>query len=391
VDVPRPDEQDLAQFLGDRAYSILSLVTEPKQHTRVAEVLRTCADALAILDGFELERYELAMPETDDRTAWNEVRPALDHLLSGLGAALGALSILLGEKRPQAERKSPPNTPTPPGTPLRDSRDLDIDATVTTADISVPRTITDATIQLLHMLRWDLANASYRLGDSRLAADRWMLLAELQELRGRCTQGFEAVVATVFRGLTDVDLEGLLPRYVSSTRRAIELRTAFSHLRFEMEVLNQGMQKARGTELSLLHDACMKAVERFVAQPGFGYIRASDKREVIRFRLFLRDWPKSGANPRELKQKSEAFAKLSEVFVLINRRPQLLAHDRAMLNEAERSLREERDVAGALVRLESVFGRSATLDVILRQHWAGEAIEEEVLSSSIERAIRDLS
>jgi hypothetical protein len=216
------------------------------------------------------------------------------------------------------------------------------------------------------MLQSDIAQFGVRLRNPRVTADRWFLLGELQEMRSKCTQCLEAIVASMISSYTDEDLKTVLPRYATSTRRAIRLRTLVVDLSFDISRLNAALPGANVAQAGAIRTALADRLAAFADSSSYPDIRPQDKRTLIDFRQRLTAYTDVGAQMRQLAQDVEGLSKFLEVMRAINQREVLLSNDHDRLQTIRMLLESEVDVEDIESHLEDVYGRWPPLDDFVR-------------------------
>jgi hypothetical protein len=390
-------ELGASEFLGRRAAQVVYAIPEPQVRDRVIRAILVCDDGLEVVDALDLSAQEVSPPRPDalPLATWNALAPDVRTLLLAVRRAGDELLALF---------------PAPPDVEVHDTASVDLDFDVAFQDLeqgSLPSLIRDqreheidaivgrmnpdhtaeevgrAISTLASMLQSDFVAFGQRLQNPRVVGDHWFLLAELQEMRSKCAQCLEAVVATVLKAFTHEDLELVLPRYQSAARRAQRLRAAVVDLTLDVERLNEQAREGGLGDLQAIRHALIFRLKEFAEQPVYGHVRPLDKREFIRFRQAL-DAIVPGRDTRQaFLQAVEGFAKFLDVMRAINDRAVLTKSDRAQVETARMLLESEEEVAEAMPFLEQLYGRDRELDALLRELRQGRRVDQERLVAAV--------
>lgn len=387
---------NLYELIGERATWIVETIPDPLERARALEAIQICGDALAVVDGLDLAKHELAEVESSDLSTWNALAPEVRNLLLAVRAAADRLAQLC----PWSERE-----PSEPGlnldaafgelemgtpAPIRDHREDDIEAILRLLSGDARDDVARAISTLASMLSTDIVGFGQRLRNPRMTADRWQLLGELQELRSKCAQCLEAVLAAVVAAYTAEDLEVVLPRYQNQASRAVRLRAGVVDLAHDVEKLNKVLQAAKPEESGPLRILLTQKLNTFAEQPAYRLLRPADKRELIFFRLKLQGWAQAAPALQELRQAVEGFSKFLEVLRSINQREVLARHDRDRLQTLVMLLESEADSLEIAPHLEAIYGRSEALDRTIRRLRSGENLAIEAILEPVQEAHQSL-
>lgn len=389
-------ELGASEFLGKRATRAVYAIEDPVVRERVIRAILVCDDALEVVDALDLTPHELALDDGPDLATWNALAPDVRNILVAARDAgtkllelfpapaqevrhTATLDIDIEHAFDEMASGSAPD-------PIRDKRDHEIDAIVGTVSGAVDeKAVGGAIATLAGMLQDDFANFGLRLRSPQLVADRWALLGELQEMRSKCAQCLEAVVATILEAFTHEELEQVLPRYLSGTRRAQRLRTALVDLEHDVLLLNEQAQVGQAGDLSAIRQALLLRLHEFAELPVYAMVRPLDKRAIIQFRLELERTEPAPATVLPLRRAIEGFSKFLEVIRSINERDVLLRTDFGHLQTIRMLLESEEGVDAVRPLLREVYGRDPSLDVFVRAAEGDQGVDEAALLAAVIR------
>jgi hypothetical protein len=410
---------EVRRRLGPEVVTVLEQTGDRRLAEEATRGLLIAEGALAAVDAFDLHAHETrdldsADPVAPDLSIWNAVAPEVRNLLVTMQRAVDDLDRLFPANEEETATEpidfdalfdAMQDGPRPE--PIRDSRDLQLDAIVARS-VDRQREIAEAVTQLTTLMRADFATFGQRLRNPQVVADRWFLLGELQELKGKCAQGLEAVLAAILSALSREPVEALLPRYQSATRRAVQLRTLVVDLAEDIAGLHQALEIAEPEQAGVIVLSMAERLDDFIAAPAYEHLRPLDKREVLLFRLRLIRFGAPSAKRRvtdslniggapepsllppsviaELRREVDDFARFVELSRAINRREVLHRFDRRQLNVAEMLFDSEAEVADVLEVLMPVYGRSPALDALLRLARFGAPVNVAELREAAEEA-----
>lgn len=391
VERPPPQvDEATASFLGPRGLAAVSSVPGIEERTRLLTALGIVTEALATVDRIELTPYELVEDETPSLVAWNALAPVVkDALVACHRAARRMLELF-----PDAPRANTVDFEIDAAfdawggfelpAPIRDNRDSEIDDIMAGADGARSFTGTiPAVSTLLSMLQSDIASFGERLRNPRVVADRWFLLGELHEMKTKCAQALEAVVASLLGPYTHDDLQLVLPRFAGAARRAVKLRTAMMDLSYDVERLDSAAQTDDVLSVEGVRHGLILRLKAFAELPAYRFLRPLDRREVNRCRVRLNRLELEEGTLRLFRQELEGFSKFLEVMRSINDREVLEARDRSALMTARMLLESEEHELAVQPILEEVYGRDRELDLLVRALRRREPIDGEVLLAKV--------
>lgn len=384
-------ELGASEFLGRRAAQVVDAISDPAVRERVIRAIVVCDDGLEVVDALDLTPFEQRPPDAHapPLSTWNALAPDARNLLLAVRRAADELLTLF---------------PAPPDVSVAEPGTLDLDGAFDLLEQgSLPNLIRDkredeiedivgnmrpdltaedvgrAIGTLAGMLQTDFLAFGQRLQNPRVVGDHWFLLAELQELRAKCAQCLEAVVATVLKAFTHEDLELVLPRYQSAARRGQRLRAAVVDLAFDVERLQQQAEEGGLGDHQAIRAALMFRLKEFAEQPTYALLRPLDKREFILFRQYLDALMPSRDRAQDLLREVEGFSKFLEVMRSINERVVLTRTDWIQAETVRMLLESEEDLQEVAPLLEQLYGRDRDLDVLIRRLRDRQPVEGGVL------------
>ncbi len=374
-----------SDLIGKGATAAIHAIRDASLRERVVRAVVICDDALETVDALDLTPYEFVDEGVPDLSVWEALAPDVRNILVAVRKASEDLAVLF----------PPSETPVPDETielefaldddvlpePIRDTRDLDLDALV-----EAPAEEIGASIAVLaSMLKRDIIQFGARLRNPRVTADRWFLLGELQEMRTKCSQCIEAIVASMMSTFTDADLAEVLPRYASATKRAVALRTLVVDLSFDVNRLNTALAGSGVAQAAAIRTALAMRLNEFAETDGYRELRPQDKRLLIDFRQKLAAYQDLASERMQLVRDAEGLSKFLEVMRAINQREVLIESDRRALQTIRMLLESEVDVEDVMEHLETVYGRWPPLDDFVRLGRKGRfPPPEDVLPSVME-------
>lgn len=349
----------------------------------------------------DLSRLEHLASSGDgsDLALWEEIAPTV-------GASIGDVTTLLSrieEEFPQEEEE--------------EEDDLDFafseEAFQTSPTISIPSTPEEKaneaenSIQAIaSSLRSEVARFGQRVRNPTIVTDRWNLLMDLQEFRGKCRAGIGEMVFAACNTFQPVSRSQVVPEYAQDLDESLGVRYAVTTLNRAVGPLNGRVQAASEDHLRGPLLAIQRELDHFRSSRGYATMRAGDKRFVIAFARGLAGIFNRKAYGSEGKQHIEGFAKFLDSLAIINQREILINHDResfakcgtlleqaheAFLADAIEAARSRLDEALEVAR--TLFGRERHLDdyLVTRLRWPLEHLADHALPQAIEELRRCLA
>ena len=233
---------------------------------------------------------------------------------------------------------------------------------------------------LSSVLASEVTNLGERIRSPQVVSDRWNLMSDLQEFRGKFRNAIGEMLfvsATQFRFVTRGDV---IPGYAEEVTGAVELRRGVTDLaRLLQAYLNKLKTATADAEARPVIEGLATALDAFGRSKSYWSIRAQDKRRIIEFRHHLNRLSE-GAPSRETVQAVLAdFANFVQGLTHINRRDSLIDHDReimaacaVMIEDAEGKIADRpghaaEALVGAVKLAGALYGRDPSLDGYLRK------------------------
>lgn len=379
-------------LLGPVAVELIEAIAEPTLKQRIIRASEICAEALSVVDALDLSRHETTDEAERDLSLWIELAPDVRSLLVAAGKAADQLKRLFPAEveMPHSDDLEVALAAIEAGCapdPMRDRRERDIDAIV---DQSTHASAIDLGIyQLASMLQSDFAAFGWRLKNPAVVTDRWLLLGELQELKGKCTQCLEAVIAAMVQPLTDRALHVILPRYASATSRAVLLRQALVDLTYDIGALNAEIKRASGSGPERLR-MVIDRLNRFADHPAYRYLRPADKRALSKLRVQLSPVEPVAFDFGAFRKTVDGLYVFLQSLRAINQRDLLVQHDLQNLQTVAMLLDAEAEDDILLAALRTIFGRNGALDDLIRDIEATAAIDRRAVRLRVEHAAEAL-
>lgn len=254
-----------------------------------------------------------------------------------------------------------------------------------TNELSPQEQVADAAHAYGGMLRSRLLSFADRLEFAVGQADRWPLLAELDDYQHKLSKAVQGVLFGILGIFAqDARRDEILPEYRSGIGEAVALRSALADLTHHVNRFNTAIAQASSDHVVPLVVALSDRLARFAARPEYRTLRAEDKKAVIDFRaeLYQLRYSKDGIPMARLRLAVEGFSKFLESMSAINHREVLVLHDRQRLEDALERLSYAADqvatdprlalqhLGRAVESLDALHGRSPELDLARRNHRA---------------------
>lgn len=384
--------------LPEAVREVLRRLPEAQFRVRLTLVQKAAARAITRLREIELSRIEelASSGEGSDLALWEQVAPAV-------GASIGDVNGLLAAIDEQF----------PPGEQSEEEDDFDLafggdDLGSSSAAHDVPTTFEEKVVAaeqniqgLAQALRSEVGRFGQRVRNPSVVADRWNLLIDLQEFRGKCRAAIGELVFSSCSAFEDIDRASVVPEYLDDVEEGLRLRQAWITLTRAIGPLNARLQIAGPEQQRTLLLAVQRELDHFRSSVGYANMRAGDKRFVIQFAEDLREAFEKNILGKQAQTLVEGFAKFLDSMAVLNRREVLMNHDREAFAECgilleqasghlavNNSKSARSDIAAALQVATRLYGRDRYLDdhLVLRMRWPAETL----VSSSIGPAIDEL-
>ena len=250
-------------------------------------------------------------------------------------------------------------------------------------------------------LRGDLARLGERLRNPNVVADRWNLVSDLLEFRGRLRAGIGELIYQVALTTTEAERAEIVPGYAEDLLSALLLRHAATNLAF----LFRGHAKRVATTSEERLPAALQDATRDVAAfsrtRALPALRTPDKRIFLETRSRLVKLATSASTHPELRAARETVENLARFFdslSVISRRENLRVHDRAQLAAVGRHLEAAQSaggdaetarehLVGAAAASMALYGRDIQLDAYLRgqRHFPVDWLSDDEVPAEVDR------
>ena len=286
------------------------------------------------LGSLQLTPYEEPEYVGQDLAMWEEVATPLRSVLMGLHDVRDALAQL----RPaESNRQDDVDIafdlidPTP-AEPIRDRMSYDVDDLLQQSqqsDTSSEAMIRQALLPLGEMMRFELTRFGNRFRNPTVIADRWNLLSELQEFKGKFAKLLTAVRLAAILPHTTPDERERLVDYRTELDNSLVVRRALAFLMRDVLALVEATADISPEERRFLLEELFMRLLRFSRHSAYALLRAPDKRQVIEFRKALAGslGADDAATARRTREQLEGFVRFLEAMQSINKREVLVAHD----------------------------------------------------------------
>lgn len=353
---------------------------------RLRRVFEEGARAIAGLGGLTLDRYDdLAETGAPDLSMWEELAPVIRDTLLDVNRLLstirelfpsggGAIGELIGEALEEASAGDP-------GSVL-----LKLHEEEATEQIQA----------LGNALAAEVSNLGERMRSPQVVSDRWNLLGDLQEFRGKFRGLVGELLFNAASPFEPVARAEVVPAWAEEVRDAVAARRAVTDLARVMSVHSSRIQAA-GPACAERVAALVRDLDAFGRSRSYAVLRTQDKRHFVEYRALL-----SRAEPGSLDAATLAaiaeFAEFAQGLSKVNRRALLVEHDREVLAACAVKLEQADGIrasspaqAGALLAeaaavAQDLYGRMPSLDAWLRKARKRElaALPEAELEFEIE-------
>ncbi len=342
----------------------LAAVSDAAAKSWATQVTDRALRCLVLVNGVDVARMERAAERTP-AACWVQVEGAVAAMwleLEEFLQALGPLVAAYEAAHPDAD--DAPSTPPDGGAPLA----------------GIMARLAETAWAMSFVLSGELQAYRQRLARVLKLQEAWELVEALQDHLGHLRQALEAVLNGVYGALPAVAV-------ADGSEQSLEL-VASRELRARLFELRDGVLEVE-RQLASAPPAMWRGplarahalVEGFVFGPGFGWMRATDKRAFLRQRRTLGEIL-SLYTPLRAEPARQAVANLArflEAMEVLNQRECLLVHDRDRLREVVAAMGDARSSAGpqrreaiarGLAALAEVQGRDRELDNLLARTMA---------------------
>lgn len=384
----RPDSPSAtSQKALERLREIAAGVDDKEFGGRLRKVFDEGARAIDRLGTLVLDQYdELADTGSPDLSMWEKLAPVIRDTLMDINRLLSAVR----EQFP-AQKQSI-------GDLIGDVLDGPGDVGGPSALVKLRQGEAAEQIQRLgNMIAAEISNLGERMRSPQVVSDRWNLLSDLQEFRGK----FRTIVGDLLylsaAAFAQVSRAEVIPSYADDLAESIATRRAVTDVARLMQVHATRLSLAQEAQLAELVAALVHDLDAFGRSKPFGLLRAQDKRPFVEFRAQLRGFP-GPLSRQALQSATEGFAQFTQSLSAINRRAILVEHDHekvaqcaVLLENVDQQRGSEFDAAlflfaEAVGRAQALYGRSPSLDAYLRRAKKRDltALSPEGLSGEVE-------
>lgn len=376
--------------------SVLHALPDARFRVRLKLVQIAASRAITRLREIELSRIEhmASSGEGSDLALWEQVAPAVGASIGDVNGLLTAIE----EQFPAPER-------------TQDEDDFDLafgggDESTPSPGREVPTTFeekaraAERNIQgLAEALRFEVSRFGQRVRNPSVVADRWNLLIDLQEFRGKCRAAIGELVFSSCNVFEETARASVVPQYTQDIAEGLWLRQAWMTLTRAVGPLNARLQLAGPEQQRTLLLAVQRELEHFKTSLGYAHMRAGDKRFVIQFSNELGEVLERRSWGKPAQMLVEGFAKFLDSMAVLNRREVLMNHDQEAfarcgtlleqaslhlgVGEPKRALAELDEALTVAMRL---FGRDRYLDdyLVLRMRWPAQQLVPQAVSGAVE-------
>ncbi len=320
--------------------AIVAKITDPAERALTERILECADEASSAIESISLNAYEEPDYEaTRDLEMWESLASSVRAMivaLIGLKEALFALAPPPDRADDEVDITFDLIEPVP-APPVHDTMKEEVDQLVAGASEmrAAVRPLTD-------LLVYELVRFGTRLRNPTIIADRWNLLADMQEMKGKFSKLLDALRAALVQSYASEAEREKLFDYRTELDGAIELRGALAKLQRDVNNLAHGIEAAADDERPVVMEELFLRLVRFARATSFQLMRAPDKRLMIEFRKKLAEkLGAEGASTRERQELLDGFVRFLEAMSSINRREVLVRHDKAL---AQRLAAELTDV-----------------------------------------------
>jgi hypothetical protein len=365
IDVP---EVDLEDFLGLKAFHIVSAIGDPSLRERIMTAIQSCAGALSVLDDLDLSPHELADLETPNVAAWNGLAPEVRNVLVSVRATCDLLVSLFPAIQTSADIKAEDienafdSMTLPPSETGDGHRGRLIDGIVQGSTPSGAQGLGENVTTLVDVLKKDIVAFGNKLRNPQIVGERWFLLGEVHQFTGQCAQCLEALVATMLTAVSSEELSEMLPRYLDATMREIMLRGAATDLLFDVNQFNDAIARAPADELPILVGGLVERLNKLSMAAAYKLLKPQDKRAIIMIRIFLNAWETKPDAAATVRNEVEGFAKFLSLMRDLNWRESLMDHDKRTLLRLQRMLAAGVSTEEMFPQMKQLYGSFDLID-----------------------------
>lgn len=398
-----PARSDADVELPAAVAAVMRQVPDAQFRVRLFKVLSTATRSISRLREIELGRIEqfATTNEGSDLAMWEEVAPAVAASISDVHTLLATIQ----EQFPAApEEEAEDDFDLAFGGPHEGSAEPG--AGIPTTPAEKAKAAESAVQAIAQGLRKEVSRFGLRVRNPTVVADRWNLLVDLQEFRGRCRAAIGELVYASCSAFADIARPSVVPEFSNDLGEALAVRHAVVTLTRAVGPLNARLQIAGLEQQRAPLLAIQRELDHFRSSRGYQHMRAGDKRFVISFARALAEVFEKRLYGKHAQQQVEGFAKFLDSLAVINRREILMNHDREAFAECGTLLEQASlhlgvgEPAKAGVRLaqaiavaQRLYGRDRFLDdyLVTRLRWPLEFLADAAFGTAIEELRRCLA
>ncbi len=314
-------------------------------------VVESAATAVGALGELDLIGYDnQPVDASADLGLWEEMAPVV-------GATLSAVNSLIAEVDVRFPAALPGQTP-------------------------LHARVKEEMQSALGDLKEGVAAFGMQVRNPQVVGDRWNLIGELQSFRFRMRDRIGRMVFESVTHLGECRRPEVDPAYTEELQQALKVRVAVTGLRHTLKARLKAVSEAEPEDVDWNAQQLERELKEFGSGPGWPVIRASDKREVLEFRVKLQAARGPGLKKKALAVLLAPFVEFVAAMRNINQRDILVQHDREMMASCGVAIERALSTGGAggvaafrkaIQQAKQMQGRSGELD-----RWV-EAMEQAEL------------
>lgn len=305
--------------------------------------------AIGQLSDMDLVKYEaLGVDSTPDLSLWEEMAPVIRDTVVDVNALLNVIRELFVQDAPSGSG----------------------------VEARVARVLREGMIQL--------AEGVTQLGETMrvpaVVSDRWVLLAEIQRLRGRYRELVGHLVYESASLLADVTRPEVVPGYDAEVKSSVMVRSVVADLQRLIAARLAKVREAEPEDVQWHAQQLQRELDTFGRTGAYRGLRAQDKRRILEVRmdvsyLALQDNPSKD----ELLGVVEELDAFVRSLHMVNQRQLLIDHDRVVWAGCGVRLERAMELVGsedalaakvlsdAVTEAQALYGREPELDAFLRK------------------------
>jgi hypothetical protein len=347
--------------------SIAVSIADKDFGTRLGKVFAEAVKTIQGLGELGLGRYEdLAETGVPALELWEEVAPVIRSTVMDVNRLLSTVQQLFPEEAQGGiadlidETLESPEEATAEGLLRRRKQEARHHI----------RVVTNALVN-------EISNLGERIRSPSVVSDRWNLLTDIQEFRGRFRTAVGDLIYLTALAFAPVSREEVVSGFAEEIRESIASRRSVTDLARLMSVHAARFAAASAGELPGLLEGLTRDLDAFGHSRAYALLRTQDKRRFVELRALFHG-PGTG-DAAAMKATVSELSKLTQGLSHINKRSCLIEHDRQVfaccsvaLEQAEASNPERpSDAAKLFARSVSLagdlYGRHPSLDAYLRK------------------------